>query len=1144
MKLRTKTLIIIGATLVSLVVILYAASRLILLGSFAKLENQHALRGVQRVLGALSSELDQLHTTAADWASWDDTYQFIEDANPEYVESNLVDSTFVELRLNLMLLVNRSGEVVFGKGLDLLSGEEAPVPRSLLDQLSTSNTLLKHADADSHVTGIVSLPEGPLLIASRPILTSEDEGPVRGTLIMGRYLDAAEIERLEETTSSSITVWRFDDPALPEDLQLMRSLPSGETPKDVRPLSEETIAGYTLLRDVYGEPALTLEVDSPREIYEQGRASVHYFIFSLVATGLVFGVVVLLLLERQVLSRLTRLSRDVAMIGASGDPSARVLTRGRDELGTLASAINGMLEALARSGEALRKARDDLEARVRDRTAELARANEALEAEIAERKQTGEESQRRSAQLEALRQVGLELTARLDLDEVLHSIVSRAIELGRWSSGGLYLHRAEQDVLEWAVAVGPNLAPPGVVLQRGEGLSGKVWETGEPVIVDDYEHWDGRATVYEDYDWTAVVGVPIRYGEEFLGVLDVLADAPHTFSPADAELLELFATQAAIAIQNVRLFQREREQRELAEALAEASAVVTGTLDLDQVLDRILEQVARVVAGDAFSIMLVEGDCARTVRRWGSEHLGPAGRATGEPVPIDRFPTLRKMVRTGKSVVVLDTTTDPNWISKRGREWRRSYVGAPIQVGGVTVGFLSVSGTRPGQFGPDDAQRLEAFAHQAAGALENAQLFQETRHHLAQTRVLHEVMLAAVSTLDFDQVLERTVKVLQATMGVEFIGFALPVEEGEGLRYHEAHIGFPATAGDSKMPLDGSICGRVFQTGEPVVVGDVTQSPDYLEGHPDVRSELAVPVRVGDRVIGVLNLESRALNGFDQDDLAFYATIAGQLGMALHNARLYEEVVLHAERLETALAQLQELDRLKNQFIQSVSHELRSPLALIRGYAELLTSGELGELSAEQRGPAEIIVRRSQMLANLVDDISLLLAAEARTLRCEPVALDELARAAVEDFRLAASQAGLTLTAQIAPGVSAIGGEPVCLRRVLDNLLSNAIKFTPAGGSVEVLVQEGDHQVVLVVKDTGIGVAPEHHERIFKRFYQVDGSSKRRYGGVGLGLALVKEIVEAHGGTVDFESEVGQGSTFTVTLSIFEGQDSEGPEGD
>jgi signal transduction histidine kinase len=405
-------------------------------------------------------------------------------------------------------------------------------------------------------------------------------------------------------------------------------------------------------------------------------------------------------------------------------------------------------------------------------------------------------------------------------------------------------------------------------------------------------------------------------------------------------------------------------------------------------------------------------------------------------------------------------------------------------------------------------------------------------------------MLAASSTLEFDQVLERTIGALWAMLEAEFISFARPAEDGDGLEIYQSQVRFDLKMENSRMPLDGSVCGHVFRTERPVVLGDVRQVPYYLEGHPQVRSELAVPVRATGEVIGVLNVESCRLDAFAREDLTFYSAIAGQLGMALENARLYKEVYRYAGELANAVTELRTLDRLKNEFIQGVSHELRSPLALIRGYAELLNSGELGDLSPEQQGPMEIIVRRARMLGDMVEDIALLLTAEARVLVRQPLFVDELVRASVEDFHLAADQADLTLRAEIASDLPRVDGAPVYLRRLLDNLIGNAIKFTPAGGAITVRVYQEDEWIVLQVTDTGIGIPPDEQERIFDRFYQVDGSTRRRYRGFGLGLTLVKEIVEAHDGTIGVESEVDEGTVFTVRLPVAEGHVSGGePDG-
>jgi PAS domain S-box-containing protein len=349
MTLRKRTLLIIGLTLIGLIALLYTITSIILLDSFAQLEEQDARRNVSRVQSALSDSLETLNATAGDWAGWDDTYAFIEDGNEAFIQSNLVDSAFTNLQLNLMLFIRSSGELVYGKAFDLEKGQEAPVPQSIQAHLAANALLLHLPDTTSSVTGIILLPEGPMLVASQPIRTSNDEGPIRGTLVMGRYLNAAEVESLAKITHLSLAAYRFDDPQAPADVQAIRPSLSEESPVFIRPLSEESVAGYARLADIYGKPALVLRVDMPRSIYQQGRASLSYLVLALVAAALVFGAATTLLLERQIVSRLTILSQRLSSVGASGDLAARVAMTGQDELARLAGDINGMLSNLERS---------------------------------------------------------------------------------------------------------------------------------------------------------------------------------------------------------------------------------------------------------------------------------------------------------------------------------------------------------------------------------------------------------------------------------------------------------------------------------------------------------------------------------------------------------------------------------------------------------------------------------------------------------------------------------------------------------------------------------------------------------------------------------------------------------------------------
>ncbi|HBB31883.1 MAG TPA: histidine kinase, partial [Cyanobacteria bacterium UBA9273] len=349
MKLRQKTLLIISMTLASLIGVLYTTSSAILLGSIKKSEENEAQQTVKGVLSLLVQTQEDFAARFADWSAWDDTYTFIQDANPEYIESNLIPEQLATLKANLMLYVNRSGQIVYGTGLDRQNQIYNPVPQTWRDRLSVNDLLLQHPHLTSKHTGIILLKEGVMWITSQPILTSKGSGPILGTLIVGRNLDATEIERLRRIARLPLTIYRVDDAEMPADFQAVRGSLSAQTPILARPLNQKVIGGYTSIEDIYGQPALILRVDIPRVTYQAGRESLRYLLISVLVGGIVFGGVTLVLMERGVLSRLTRLSTDVRRISLSRDLAMRVKIKGTDELPILANNINGMLEALEQS---------------------------------------------------------------------------------------------------------------------------------------------------------------------------------------------------------------------------------------------------------------------------------------------------------------------------------------------------------------------------------------------------------------------------------------------------------------------------------------------------------------------------------------------------------------------------------------------------------------------------------------------------------------------------------------------------------------------------------------------------------------------------------------------------------------------------
>ncbi|HSY57919.1 MAG TPA: CHASE4 domain-containing protein [Terriglobales bacterium] len=347
-SLRGKTLVIVLLTMIGLVGGLFAVSWVVLMNGFTNIEEDFASENLGRASSALANELETLGRTTSEYAAWDQSYAYLHGKNPTYVKTEFPASTFMQLKVNFVIILDASGHQVFSKAFSLAKQEEAQLPSGLEEHLRPSSILATHNSESSKAAGILMLPSGPVLIDSRPVLKSNSEGPIAGTMIMGRLLDKGEIQRLSEMTRTPIEIARLDED-LPADFRVALTSISAERPTVTRTYDKESLAAYQKLNDIDGKPALVLRVLLPRTIYRQGHTSLLQFLMLLVAAGLIFGAATLYLLERVVLSRVRTLTEDITSIGASGDPSARLAVPGTDEIAYLGNAINAMLEDLETS---------------------------------------------------------------------------------------------------------------------------------------------------------------------------------------------------------------------------------------------------------------------------------------------------------------------------------------------------------------------------------------------------------------------------------------------------------------------------------------------------------------------------------------------------------------------------------------------------------------------------------------------------------------------------------------------------------------------------------------------------------------------------------------------------------------------------
>ncbi|MRR58110.1 MAG: hypothetical protein EG824_07860 [Deltaproteobacteria bacterium] len=374
-----KPLIIAGAGVVALLVFLLISSRIYFLNSYVGLEEREVEQNVQRALSGLDNEISQLSTVAGDYAGWDESYRFIENGNAEFIKTNLSDEIYPKLMVNVILFVNPSGRIIYERLVDTRNPEKRTTPDSLHPYLSAGSPLVRHATTESIRSGLLMLPEGPLLVVSRPILTSEYKGPVRGALIMGRYLDSREIARLAELTHLSISFFPVNDPGMPSDVRAVRSSLDDNRKVGVQRLSPERAAGYTLISDIYAKHALVLKVEMPRYAYRQGVATVRYYLITLMAVGLIAAVLGCILylklrkahdeLEQRVMERTAELREKDRMLllqsrqAAMGEMIGNIAHQWRQPLNSLGCIIQS-LPLMHEAGELNRSALESAEEKV------------------------------------------------------------------------------------------------------------------------------------------------------------------------------------------------------------------------------------------------------------------------------------------------------------------------------------------------------------------------------------------------------------------------------------------------------------------------------------------------------------------------------------------------------------------------------------------------------------------------------------------------------------------------------------------------------------------------------------------------------------------------------------------------------------
>ena len=671
---------------------------------------------------------------------------------------------------------------------------------------------------------------------------------------------------------------------------------------------------------------------------------------------------------------------------------------------------------------------------------------------------------------------------------------------------------------------------------RDVGLSGHVITTGKSLCVTDMEQVQDIDVIHfgDPEHVRSFLAVPLRLGNRVFGMLSTQSYQPHAYTQNDQNMLELLAAHAAIVLENARLFADERERNAELQAVRQASLHVTSTLKLKPVLQVIMEHTLELVKATDAHIFLYDGERLHFgAARW-------AGEARHKPFAAPREDGLTYLAaRAGQRIVVPDIEINPLFVDT---PWKGAITALPLCIGEQVIGVMNIAFDAPHHFDENELRALELLADQAAVAIRNAELFEAAQRQLQELSLLHAVSTVGATVTDEDTLIAQTTDLIGEALYPDSFGILLLDNVTGVLDFHPSYRIGTGKFSPVPIPLGQGIIGQVALTGQPRRVADVSQEPDYLSLTGQMRSELCVPLQVGGQCIGVLNAESRQLHAFTDNDERLLVTLAGQLATAIGKARLLAEAQERAQELAAALERLEQLSHSKNKFFQNISHELGTPLSIIRLQAELMEDGAMGPLQPQQEKAVGSIARRSRMLSTMIKDLNIFLMMATKQLRPQPMDLVSLVKELLIDFQVKAAAAGLTLLSEITSASVEIFADPVNVERVVDNLLGNALKFTPAGGVITLKLHKDAKCARLQVADTGIGIPAEELSRIFERGYKVATNTSSKYDGRGLGLALVRELVEAQGGEISVHSVVGEGSTFCVTCPLLKKVESQKSE--